>query len=219
MYPLEVGCKIMVVSGTGGGKTTWASKLVRFKDEMFPDESPKKVMVCYTIWQTLYQELQHEFPEIIFKNGLPSKEELIDLSGGDHIQHSLLLIDDMITELCESKDMEQLFTTLSHHLKISVIAMSQNIYYQGKCARTISLQSWYFVLLSARRDIKQLKLLASQLYGGDGTKTFMEAYLDTQKNRYGYLFIDISPFGNKKHMLRTFIFPDESPTIVYTPKY
>ena len=219
MYPLEVGCKMMIVSGTGGGKTSWASKLVRFKEEMFPDEPPRRTMFCYSIWQEIYQELQQEFPEIIFKNGLPSKDELMELSGGDHVEHSLLLIDDMITELCESKDMEQLFTTLSHHRRISVLAMTQNIFYQGKCARTISLQTWYFALLYARRDIKQIKNLASQIYGGGSTKPFMEAYFDTQKDKYGYLFVDISPHGDKKHMLRTSIFPDESPTVVYAPKF
>jgi len=33
--------------------------------------------------------------------------------------------------------------------------------------------------------------------------------------KYGYLLIDFSPHTEKKYQLRTRIFPDETPTIVY----
>ena len=216
MYPFEIGSKIVVAATSGGGKTSWAMKLIKFRKEMFPEEPPEKIMICYVVFQKLYREIQKEIPEIIFKYGLPTKEELLELSGEGEVKHSLLLIDDLMSELSNSKEMEELFVTLAHHRKITCLFLTQNVFYQGKYSRTISLNTWYFVILSVRRDIRQLKLLGSQILGGGGTtKAFIKAYEDTQKEKYGYLLVDVSPHSVKKHMLRTNIFPDDPPTIIY----
>ena len=140
----------------------------------------------------------------------------MELSGEGEPKHSLLVVDDLMFQLSNSKEMEELFVTLAHHRKITCLFLTQNVFYQGKYSRTISLNTWYFVVLSVRRDIRQLKLLAGQILGGGGpTKSFIKAYEDTQKEKYGYLLIDVSPHSVKKHMLRTNIFPDEPPTIIY----
>ena len=218
MFPFEVGSKFIVAAASAGGKTSWVIKLIQHREDMFPDNPPKRVMVCYSMYQPLYQELQQAIPEVIFKKGLPSKEELLELSGDTKAEHSLLIIDDLMTELVNSKEMEELFVTLAHHRKITSLFLTQNIFYQGKYSRTISLNTWYFVLLSLRRDLRQLKTLASQIYGGGNSKAFMAAYLDTQQNKFGYLLVDVSPHGNPKFMLRTNIFPDDPPTIIYVPQ-
>ena len=216
MYPLQVGSKIIVAATSGGGKTSWAIKLIKYREEMFPEEPPEKIMICYSMFQPLYREIQKEIPTIIFKYGLPTKEELMELSGDGEPKHSLLIIDDLMSQLSNSKEMEELFVTLAHHRKITCLFLTQNIFYQGKYARTISLNTWYFVILTIRRDIRQLKLLAGQIVGG-GTalNSFVRAYEDTQKQKYGYLMIDVSPHSVKKHMLRTNVFPDDPPTVVY----
>ena len=216
MYPFEIGSKIVVAATSGGGKTSWAVKLIRYRKEMFPEEPPEKIMICYSVFQNLYRDIQKELPQIIFKYGLPTKDELMELSGEGEPKHSLVLVDDLMLQLSNSKEMEELFVTLAHHRKITCLFLTQNIFYQGKHARTISLNTWYFVILSVRRDIRQLKLLGGQILGGGGsTKAFIKAYEDTQKERYGYLLVDVSPHSIKKHMLRTNVFPDEPPTIIY----
>ncbi len=68
-------------------------------------------------------------------------------------------------------------------------------------------------------DTSQIRNLGRQIMGpGKGAKAFWLAYEDTQNRNYGYLFVDISPSGMKAHMLRTFIFPDERPTLIYRLK-
>ena len=184
---------------------------------MFPEEPPKKIMICYSVFQPLYAELQRSHPEIIFKVGLPSRDELIYLGGDDkdNIEHSILIIDDLMSQVCNSKNMEELFVTLAHHRKITCVFLTQNLFYQGKCSRTISLNSWYFILLKARRDLKQIKQLASQILGGNDITGFMLAYQDVLKTDFGYLVVDISPRGERKYMLRTNVFPDDPPTVAY----
>ena len=44
---------------------------------------------------------------------------------------------------------------------------------------------------------------------------FVESFEKATSIKYGYLLIDFSPHTDKKYQLRTRIFPDEAPTIVY----
>jgi hypothetical protein len=53
---------------------------------------------------------------------------------------------------------------------------------------------------------------------GKRAKAFWMAYEDTQKENYRYLFVDVSPSGDIRHMLRSFVFPDEGPTVIYRIK-
>ncbi len=217
MFPFEVGSKLVLVGSASSGKTSWTMRLIKFNSEMFPDEPPEKIMICYSVFQPLYAELQKSNPSIIFKTGLPSKEEMMELGGDDenNIRHSLLVIDDLMSDVCSSKEIEQLFVTYAHHRKISCVFLTQNLFYQGKCSRTISLNSWYFILMKTRRDMKQIRQLASQIMGGSNITGFMMAYEDVMKEKYGYLLVDVSPHGQRKYMLRTNIFPDDPPTITY----
>lgn len=46
----------------------------------------------------------------------------------------------------------------------------------------------------------------------------IEAYNDAVKRTYGYLLVDLKPNTDDSLRLRTNIFPDEAPQIVYVPK-
>ena len=73
--------------------------------------------------------------------------------------------------------------------------------------------------MSSRMDTSQIRTFGRQVMGpGNPAKAFWLAYEDTQKENYRYLFVDVSASRNKRHMLRTFIFPDEEPTIIYRLK-
>jgi hypothetical protein len=73
--------------------------------------------------------------------------------------------------------------------------------------------------MSALTDTSQIRNFGRQIMGpGKRAKAFWMAYEDTQKENYLYLFVDVSPAGNAKHMLRSFIFPDEGPSVIYRLK-
>ena len=71
--------------------------------------------------------------------------------------------------------MMKVFTERSHHQNISVIFMTQNIFHQGKTARTISLNTQYMVLFENARDPQQIKTLAKQMYP-DKWMSFMDRF-------------------------------------------
>ena len=122
-----------VVAGpTGCGKTVFVRKLLE-SDLIFP--RPRKVIWCYSEWQSAYEEIDAKFVE-----GLT--EEDCDL----------IIIDDLMVDL---------FTKKSHHHNTSVVFVVQNIFEKG--LRTISLNAHYLVLFKNPRDTTQVTYLGRQM--------------------------------------------------------
>ena len=218
MYPLEVGSRIMIVGSTGAGKSSICRKLILYKKEMFPEEEPMKILFCYNIWQPLYEDITKEIPGVNFKSGPPTIDDLKELSGGTNA-HCLIFFDDMIHDIVNNIDIERLITGYAHHHRITTVIMTQNLYYHGKNAKTMSINHGAFILMASRTDTSQIRNFGRQVMGpGKKGKAFWFAYEDTQKNNFQYLFVDVTPSGNIKHMLRSFIFPDEGPTVIYRIK-
>jgi len=60
----------------------------------------------------------------------------------------------------------QIFTKTSHHMEVSVLYLTQNIFYGEKQNRTIGLNAHYLVLFKNPRDATQVSHLARQMYPG-----------------------------------------------------
>ena len=111
-----------IVGGTGTGKSSWVFKFLRNLPYMFGDTPTKKVMYCYGIYQPLFDEIKRVIPAILFHEGLPDKEEMMELSRDGH---ALLILNDLMQEVSNSKDMLDLFCQYSHHMGISVMYLTQ----------------------------------------------------------------------------------------------
>ena len=193
----------IVVSGaTGSGKTTFLKKLL--KNPQLFSQIPDRVVYCYGAWQTAFEDM----PGVEFREGLDIPKK----TGDEHI---LLILDDLMTEVVQSPIVQALFTEGSHHKKITVILVLQNLFQQGKHARSIALNSHYIVLMKNLRDIQQVKVLGRQL----GQEKVLEAaYKDSMKNPYSYILIDLSPHQIYDNLrLSTNIFPTEE-RVVYLSK-
>lgn len=212
LTPFE-SCSSICISGpTGVGKTRWVYKLLRELNGMYIDP-PAKVLYCYGIYQPLFDEMERNVDNITMHQGLPTQEEIDDFADG---QHGLIILDDLSHAVLENKDMELLFTQGCHHRRLSLVFITQNLYTQGKSARTIALNVWYLVLFKNVRDKSQISILGRQLYPGrSGVLT--EAYDDCMKEPRAYLVVDMAPMSDDNHRLRTHIFPNEN-TIIYVPR-
>lgn len=189
----------IVLSGTtSSGKSTWVNKLLN--SDMF-DKSPINIYYFYGVYQNNFEKV----PNVQFFRGLPDSFEPYFGDG-----HNLIIIDDLQDEVSNSKSVENLFTRESHHRNVSVIYINQNLFYQGKHARTIALNTHYTVLFRNPRASSHLRTLKSQT----GIKHIEKAYDDAMKNdQFGYLLIDLSPYSQTKYKLRTRIFPGEDVVI------
>ena len=172
------------------------------------EQTPSQVLYCYGIYQDLFRKMEQELSFVEFHEGLPSKDKIDTLKQG-----SLVILDDLARSIVDSKQMEELFTMGVHHRKLSVVYINQNMYCQGKYARTINLNTHFLILFKNPRDVSQVACLARQIYPNT-TKAVTEAYQDCMKKKYGYLVIDLSPHGEEEYRLRTNIFKDDV-TIIY----
>lgn len=188
----------MLVAGPSqAGKSVFVKKLI--EGEVYTPR-PKKVIYCYSVWNDAFAGMNANFVK-----GLPKIEDIKD---------SLLVLDDLMSRINET--IVEIFTKHSHHLKCSVVFIVQNLFYQNKLMRTISLNTHYIVLFKNPRDVGQIDYLARKI--SPGNKTYVrEAYKDSTSRPYGYLLIDLRPETPEHLRLKTNVLPEELPTIVYIP--
>ena len=141
-------------------------------------------------------------------------EGLPDLDSFDGKQWTLLIIDDLMHETDER--VSKIFTRVSHHKNLSVLYLTQNLFFGSKQNRTISLNSHYLILFKNTRDATQISHLASQMYPGR-TKFLIEAFRDATSKPFSYLLVDLKPDTEDRLRVRSGIFPGEQ-ACVYVPK-
>ena len=100
-------------------------------------------------------------------DALPTEETFSSFSD------SLVILDDMMDDVVSDSSMMKVFTERSHHQNISVIFMTQNIFHQGRRARTISLNTQYMILFENARD--QIKTLVKQMYSERGHLSWFDS--------------------------------------------
>jgi hypothetical protein len=208
--PFEPCSSINVCGPTGSGKSFWVFRFLRNIRGMYVDDPPIKVMYCYGVYQPLFDEIEKTVPGTILHAGLPTQKEIEEFADGEH---GLIILDDLQHQVLESRDIELLFTQGCHHRRLSVIFITQNLYGQGKSARTIALNCWYLVLFKNIRGTSQIQMLGQQLFPGR-SKTLVESFGDATKKCWGYLVLDLSPRAEDEYRLRTNIYPDED-TVIY----
>ena len=192
------------------GKTTFVLKLIKNASYMFTKD-PKRVLYCYSAWQNAYEELS-KLDHVTMHEGVPTRTEMEEFTYDR--KPSLLVIDDLMAKIIKDPDVQHYVTVMSHHNNIGIILIMQSIFPQGKCARTISLNCHYMVLFNNRRDVNQIKVLGGQIMPGRGA-FFMDSYKKAISTPYSYLVVDIHPNSNPRFELRTRIFPEDEPLIVY----
>ena len=200
---------VFCISGaTGSGKTFWVFNLLKEKHSLFSDP-PQRILYCYSIWQPIFHSMENDLG-VVFHQGLPTSEDIFKHSKEG--EHTLICLDDLQHEVVNSQTMEKLFTQLSHHCCISVLFLNQNLFYQGKYARTLSLNAAYTVLLKNHRNIQQIGILSRQIGKGN---LVVEAYKDCIQQPFGYLIVDLHPKTEDDFQLRTNIFSHEQPMVIY----
>jgi len=196
----------MVSGPTSSGKTYLVRDILKYHKSiiMFKNSNVETITVLWAHGQD--QELYKQSIDNVkctYFDGLPNDEDISD------VKPDIIIIDDLMSELCNNKKLANLFTKGSHHNNISVIFISQNVFQQGSQMRTISLNCHYLILMKNPRDAAQIMRLASQIYPTK-IKGFMEAYGDATETEFGYIRIDLKQNTPQKFRLQTDIIPNSS---------
>jgi len=211
---------IQIAGPSSSGKSTLLYYLLRHNRKLF-QHPPAGVVYCYAVQQPLYEKMERDVrPRIHFHRGVPTEEDVLrwreEFSGAPFV----LVLDDLMQETRNSDDVEKMFTRLSHHANMTVINLTQNLFYRGEINRTASLNSHYVLLLRNMRDKRQVRTLASQIAPGQ-VPSFMSVYEDALRMEPGetvippYLLVDVHPFVDKNQQLFARILPRQAPIVNY----
>ena len=146
-----------------------------------------------------------EIPNLELHEGLPSLDKVQSLNDG---KFHVIVLDDFMEYIVKRVETQNLFTKYCHHYNITAIFLTQNVFAQGPCSGTISINTHILVLFANKRDESQAMNLGKQLYPSN-SKVFMEAYEDATSTVHGYLVIDCDPTSPRDLKFRTHIFPGE----------
>ena len=121
-------------------------------------EPIEKVLYCYGVYQPLFDEMTKHITNISFHKGLPSELD----SFAEGCNHNLVILDDLMYNVVRETEMQKLFTQGAHHLRLSVLFITDNCFQQGNCSRTISLNTHYLVLFCNMCDGQEIVSLGKQ---------------------------------------------------------
>ena len=172
----------MIISGpTSSGKSKMLFELL---DNLHNNTAPpiEKVVFIYGVWQDMYKN----YPDIFFTNDL----EYLKVEPE---KLTLIVLDDVMSSIRDSKILEEAFTLGVHHKKVSVCLILQNLFYSGAVMKTIRDNCMYMVVTRHIQDINKLAIFGRQLEAKQNSKYFMESYEDATAEKYSYLFIDLHP--------------------------
>lgn len=216
---LQTPFNCLVAGPTKSGKTTFTCNLLKIAHEKFV-KKPDYVLLFYMINQPSYDNMVEKglINETINMNDYSLNydeiyEKVIPYKNGNG---SLIIFDDSMSDL--KPGFEKVFTVLGHHTNCSLMYLSQNLFYNNKTFRNISLNFDYIVIMRNKRDLSQINYLAQQLCPGN-TKYITKSYYAATEKPYTYLFVDCSANSPKELRLRSDIFPtqhpDQTPYTVY----
>ena len=195
---LSVPSSFFVCGPSGSGKSVFVKRLIENKDFLF-DKKIENIVWCYGHYQDMFHD--PALKEVNFVQGFNPEDY------AENTVSTMVLIDDLMSELAECKQLVSMFTK-NRHLNITTVFLTQNLFFKSSVYRSCSLNANYFVIMRTIRDKKQIMTLVHQMFA-DQAKFAKEAILDATKKPFSYVLIDTRQSTPEELRLRTNIFPDD----------
>ena len=159
-------------------------------------------MLCCASWQNKFDDIQRHGIE--FFKGVSTHDDLTTWFGDK--RGGILVLDDLLSEGGDGKEILNLFTQYSHHMNVTVCYLCQDMFPQGKYAKTISRNAQYIIAFKNPRDKVALRTLLLQIYPTKWLPV-MDIYNACTDRPYGYLLFDVHPASRDStrllsHLLR-----------------
>lgn len=185
----------MILAGPSkGGKTTWVVNLINNRHRFFIGKPILRILWCCRNKNFVPVSLL-KIANLKIHEGIPDINKVLP--------ETLIVIDDLMLQAF-TKEVCELFTMNSHHRSISVILILQNVYFNSKFAREISLNNQYLIYFKNPRDKTQFSILARQMC--DNWRSLAKVYKEITRKPFGHIIIDLSQQANDCFRFKTNIF-------------
>ena len=185
--------KIVIYGPSRSGKTLLVKDLLTNLDR-FTEETPKKIVLIYTVWQPAYDKMKNEeLIDTFIQDNNDLEAQLSNFITGEEV---LFIFDDMVN----SKNItyiSDLFMVQGRHKNISLIFISQQGFRNNDAFRSISNNTNYIILMKNDRNILEIQNMAKQMTPG-AQPLMMQIYKKATTNQYSYLFINFTHECSKK---------------------
>jgi hypothetical protein len=198
-------CLILCSGPTGIGKSETVLKIIQRHRELITPTITRLVFVYSEEQPNLFGRIRRSFPVVEFVYGIEKLQEL----EFDNSVNTLLIVDDLYFEATSSKYFLDLAIKGLHHKSITLILIGHNLFQQNKYARTLTLQTKYFILFKNPRDINQIKYLGRQILPTGSSHLLEKISQDafTNYGPYNSLIISIHPLQDAHLCFLTNLFP------------
>lgn len=172
----------IVAGSSGTGKTVLTRSLLEDYRQTTTITKPRlKVLWCHGQAQDLHHE---PIPGV----DVSYVEEFV--SDFDD-KPDIVVYDDLMSDIAGNKALTDVFTKKRHHENVSVIFVVQNLFFQSREMRTISLNCMYFILLKNPRDRMQIMAMGKQIFPM-AMNYFMRSVDDAFREPFSHLIIDMT---------------------------
>lgn len=175
----------MIIYGPSDcGKTTFWSRLVVENKQEF-----ELIIVSYNQWVPAFDAISHL---VTFVRGIPDNLHSDDVKRG--CTKVLIIFDDLMSDVCCSRSVTDIFTKGSHNRGISAIQVVQDLFpTTAKSCVQQRLNTDYMVLFNSNINKSQVERLSSQMYPFD-RQMMLKLYCDVVSTApYAKLIIDVRP--------------------------
>src|ERR1700748_1774063 len=135
---------LQIVGISQSGKSSLTAEIIRHRKRLFT-EAFKNIVWIYQTWQPLYDQLQSEVENIVFKKELDEVEKYTKSPD-----HTLLVLDDaMANVIANSVKYLPYFIMGSHHNNNTIILLTQSIFIPK--SRLIQIACHYLIIFELAR--------------------------------------------------------------------
>ena len=208
-------CSILIAGPSQSGKTSLVYSMLREKKRLFVP-APTKVLLIYKEDQNLYRRMKRHNLIHAKKSFLPKLEELKAIALAEKKKGGSLMVifDDQLLETTKRMDLLEAWSVSCHHLKMTLIFLAQQVFFDSPLYRSLSLNSQYFLLMKNPRDLRSIMILASRMFPHH-SKFMVQAYKTATRKGYGYLLVDFQQSTPEHIRLRSNMLTAERPMVTY----
>ena len=181
---------VIIAGPSGSGKSDLTEQLLR--EQTVFQLKPCIIVYCYDRWQPRFDRMKRRMH---FYKGIPEATLLTKWFGPT--KGGVMVLDDLMAEGGQDKQVLDLFTKDSHHRNITVLYLTQDLFPPGKFSKTINRNAHYLIAFKHPQDQTGIRNVLTQAFPTDW-RDKMNLFQRVTSRPFGYLMMDLHPASDDR---------------------